>query len=202
MATNAVRRMLPLWVLALLLGAAVALAAIATLGSTAQAQQQATNGLSIKKTIQPKTVKVGKTQVYTINIRNTTNSRLTGVVMTDTLPRNVKFIRASTSLQIPGSCRPSGRTVVCGPYALAAGELVTIRIYVKTTKVGTYRNVASVVHNAAEGELGAVPPISNAATHRAVKRDGGGKQRCGVRAEAKKNGAKACVGGVKAKARR
>lgn len=199
MASDSTWRRLPVWVMALL-GAAVALAAIAAFGSTSQAQ--AASDLSISKSIKPKVVNVGQRQVYTINIKNTSGSRLTGVTMRDPLPQNVKFLRASTSLREPGSCKfvRSNRTVVCGPYTLTRAQSFTVKIYVKTTKAGRYVNRAFVSHTTAG--FGAPRPSSDAATHRAVKRDGGDKKRCGVKAVAGNNGATACVGGVKATGRR
>lgn len=202
MANDSTWRRLPVWVTALL-GAAVAVTVIASFGSS---QAQAAPDLSVRKTIKPKEVRVGDNQVYTIRITNNTNTRLKGVTMRDPLPSGVKFLRASTSLQIPGSCRfvkSDNRTVKCGPYVLKRDRSFTVKIYVKAVKAGTFRNVAYVSH---EVGLGATPERSDAATHRAVKvdggdrkRDGGGKKgRCGVEARAGSGGARACVGGVKA----
>lgn len=205
MVSDSTWKRLPVWVMAML-GAAVALAVVATFGSS---QAQAASDLSISKSIKPKVVNVGQRQVYTINIKNTSGSRLTGVTMRDPLPQNVKFLRASTSLREPGSCKfvRSNRTVVCGPYTLTRAQSFTVKIYVKTTKAGRYVNRAFVSHTTAG--FGAPRPSSDAATHRAVKRDGGDKKRdggdkkrCGVKAVAGNNGATACVGGVKATGRR
>jgi uncharacterized repeat protein (TIGR01451 family) len=204
MATSAVRRRPPVWVVAVL-GAVVALAAVAIFGSTVQAQQSPT-ALSISKTVNPTVVTVGQNQVYTIRISNNTGARATNVQMRDPLPANVRFLRASTSLQRPGSCGLNAqRTVVCNlgnlPTTRSAGAQVTIRIYVRTTAVGRYVNRAFVTHT--NVALGAEQPQRNSdtATHRAVK-DNGGKKRCGVKAVGAKPNAKACVGGVKAIAKR
>lgn len=170
MATSTIRRVVPLWVGAVLVGAALALAAIATLGSS---PAQAATGLSISKTIYPKVVTVGERQVYTIKVTNNTGSRARGVKMWDPLPRNVRFIRASTSLRIPGSCglKPD-RTVVCGPYTLTRGQRLTVKIYVKTTRVGRYVNTAYVSHRTAG--FGVASVSSDSAHHRAVvKKDSG-----------------------------
>lgn len=190
---DTVRRGLPVWVMALI-GAAVALAVVVIFGSS---QAQAAADLSINKSINPQRVYVGQQQVYTINIKNTSGRQLEGVTMRDPLPQNVKFLRASTSLREPGSCRfvRSNRTVVCGPYDLTRGQSFTVKIYVKTTRAGNYKNVAYVSHTTIG--FGGPRQNSDAATHRAVKRDAN-KQRRGVKATATKKGAKACVGGVKA----
>lgn len=187
---NTVRRRLPVWLMAVL-GAALALAAVAAFGSS---QAQAAPELAVDKSIKPQRVQVGEQQVYTINIKNNSGGRLTGVTMRDPLPRNIKFLRASTSLREPGSCKfvRSNRTVVCGPYTLTRGQSFTIKIYVKPTAQGRYRNVAYVSHNTTD--FGGPRESSDGARHRAVK-DG---KRCGVKANANKNGASACVGGVKA----
>lgn len=202
MASSSVWRRPPVWMVAVL-GAVVAFAAVAIFGTTAQAQSSAT-ALSISKTVKPKVVTVGQNQVYTIRISNNTGARATNVRMTDPLPRNVRFIRASTSLRRPGSCGLNAqRTVVCNlgnlPTTRSAGAQVTIKIYVKTTRVGRYVNRAFVTHT--NTGLGATQRNSDTAAHRAVKR-GAGKLRCGVKAVGAKPGAIACVGGVKAIAKR
>lgn len=194
MLTTTTGRRVPLWAM-VLVGAACALAAVGILGVSAQAQDEATPPLTIKKTIKPQTVQVGKQQVFTIKITNNTGARRSGVTMRDPLPQNVHFIRASTSLQIPGSCRfvQSNRTVVCGPYTLARGQSFTVNIYVKPTQAGKYLNTAHASYTL-PGGLGAAPEASDSARHRAVKDRKDRKDRCGVRA----SGGSACVGGVKA----
>jgi uncharacterized repeat protein (TIGR01451 family) len=185
---DTVRRRLPVWIIAML-GAIVALGAVAAFGSS---QAQAAPELSIDKRIKPKVVEVGEQQVYIIDIKNTSGRQLTGVEMRDPLPKNVKFLRASTSLREPGSCRfvRSSRTVECGPYTLTRGQSFTVKVYVKTTERGRYKNTAFVSHTT-EG-FGGTRESADSARHRAVKDD---KQRCGVNAN---NGANACVGGVQA----
>lgn len=181
-----------------LVAALVAAVALAAFGAS---QAQAATALSITKSIKPKVVTVGEQQTYTIEITNNTGARATGVEMRDPLPRNVRFIRASTSLHRPGSCGARSGTVTCDLGTLSNGQKVIIKIYVKTTETGSYKNTAYVTHT--NEELGASEPQKNSdsARHRAVKedRDGGGKRHCGgVKAGAGGDGAKACVGGVRA----
>ena len=179
-----------------LLAAALAAVAVAAFGASADAQ--AATALSISKSIKPKVVTVGDKQTYTVKITNNTGARATDVEMRDPLPRNVRFLKASTSLHRPGSCGAKSGTVTCDLGNLSKGEKVTIKIYVKTTEAGRYKNTAYVSHT--DAQLGATPQNSDSARHRAVKedRDGGGKRRCsGVKAGAG-DGARACVGGVRA----
>ena len=170
MTPSTMRRGLPLWVITVLVGAALALAVIATSGSS---PAQAATALSISKTIHPRVVTVGERQTYIIKITNNTGHRVRGVKMWDPLPKKVRFIRASTSLRKPGSCEfvRSSRTVWCGPYTLTRGQRFTVKIYVKTTKVGRYVNTAYVSHRTAGFRTASVS--SDSAHHRAVKDDGG-----------------------------
>lgn len=182
-----------------LLAAALAAVAVAAFGAS---DAQAAGALSISKSIKPKVVTVGDNQTYTINITNNTGARATDVEMRDPLPRNVRFIRASTSLHRPGSCGAKAGTVTCDLGNLSNGEKVTIKIYVKTTEAGRYKNTAYVSHT--DAQLGATPQNSDSARHRAVKEDrdgrGGGKRHCGGVKAGAGDGARACVGGVKANA--
>lgn len=183
--------------LATALATAVALVAVAAFGAS---QAQAATALSITKSIKPKVVTVGEQQTYTITITNNTGARATDVEMRDPLPRNVRFIRASTSLHRPGSCGAKGGTVTCDLGNLSNGQKVIIKIDVKTTEAGRYKNTAFVTHT--NEDLGATEPQKNtdSARHRAVKedRDGGGKRHCGGVKAVAGDGARACVGGVRA----
>lgn len=202
-ATTAGRR-LPAWTIVALTAALAAIAVLA-FGSASQAQAVGAD-LAISKSISPKVVTVGEQQVYTIKITNKTGSRARDVQMRDPLPKNVRFIRASTSLHRPGSCDLGAqRTVVCDLGNLDVNQSVIIKIYVKTTEAGSYKNTASVTHSTTELDA---TNNTDSASHRAVKkdRDGGGKHHhggkrhhhCGVKASAGGGGAKACVGGVRA----
>lgn len=198
--TTTTGRKHPVWTM-VSLAAALAVIAVLAFGGASQAQPVGAANLVISKSISPKTVTVGQQQVYTIQITNKTGSTAKQVQMTDPLPQNVQFIKASTSLQKPGSCGLNAqRTVVCNLGSLDVNQGVTIKIYVKTTKAGSYTNTARVTHSTTELDAS---NNRDSASHRAVEkdRDGGGKRhhhRCGVKAIAGGGGATACVGGVRA----
>jgi uncharacterized repeat protein (TIGR01451 family) len=153
---NMTRRRFPVWAMTLL-GAAFALVAVVLAsfaGGAAQAQDVGTDhraaDLHITKVVKPKSVPVGRTQTFVINVTNERGSRARGVVVTDRLPRVVNFVRASTSRHVPGSCGKSGRTVTCNLGALRVGGSVTVKIFVKPTDPGRYKNRANVEHRTAE----------------------------------------------------
>ena len=123
--------------------AAAALLVVA-LGSTAGAQEKRAVDLVLQKTVSPKTVQVGDQQAFTIRIANRGTTRAEAVRMSDPLPSAVRFIRASTSRHVPGSCGIDDRVVVCRLGNLGPGEAVTAKIYVKTVRAGAYTNRAFV----------------------------------------------------------
>ncbi len=114
------------------------------------ANAAAATDLRINKTVEPKLVTVGDNQTFTITVKNTTSRNATNVKVTDPLPTNVRFIRASTSLQKPGSCGEINRTVECDLGTLQGGERVTIKIVVKNVQAGDYVNRAFVSHKSTE----------------------------------------------------
>lgn len=137
-----------LWVAALLAGT---LATIATLlmafGSTAGAQTAQGPDLALKKTVYPKSVQVGELQTFTIRITNEGTARAEGVRMKDPLPSKVRFIRASTSREVPGSCGIEDRVVKCRLGTLRPDRTVTVKIYVKPVVAGSYTNRAYVSYS-------------------------------------------------------
>ena len=64
--------------------------------------------------------------------------------MTDPLPSKVKFIKASTSREVPGSCGIEDRVVKCRLGTLRPDQTVTVKIYVKPVVAGSYTNRAYV----------------------------------------------------------
>jgi uncharacterized repeat protein (TIGR01451 family) len=142
----------PLWALALLLAAALAVAAVATFGAgSARAQDEAGSAdLTVTKTVQPRQVTVGDNQTFTIKVTNARGGTATEVHMTDPLPTQVRFIRASTSRQVPGSCGQVQRIVVCDLGNLVVGRTVTVRIFVQAVEAGRYTNRAFVNHSTDE----------------------------------------------------
>jgi hypothetical protein len=67
--------------------------------------------------------------------------------MTDPLPNEVKFIRASTSGHRPGSCDARAGTVTWDLGNLRRDRTVIVKIVVKNVEAGRYTNRASVTHN-------------------------------------------------------
>ena len=138
-------RAVPLWAIALFGGALVATAVLVFFGGAAQAQTAQGVDLVVDKTIQPRSVQVGERQTFTITVTNEGTRRARAVRMTDPLPTAVRFLRASTSRQVPGSCGiDEQRTVVCRLGALRPDRTVTVRIFVRTREAGRYTNRASV----------------------------------------------------------
>ena len=158
MVTNAARRKGSVWAM-VCLGVALVAAALAAMvlspgtTTTAQAQVEAQHpaaDLHIRKTVKPRVVPVRHKQTFNIRVTNEGNRRARNVTMSDPLPNAVKFVRASTSRHVPGSCGTSRRTVVCRLGTLRVGALVTVKIIVKPTKNGGYLNRAFVEHTTGE----------------------------------------------------
>ena len=126
-----------------LMAGALAVALLAVLGGgTAGAQEARSFNLDVDKSVSPRTVQVGERQVFTVKITNWGSTRARGVRMTDPLPREVKFLRASTSREVPGSCGIEDRVVECRLGALRADKTVTVKIYVRPVVAGSYVNRA------------------------------------------------------------
>jgi uncharacterized repeat protein (TIGR01451 family) len=96
--------------------------------------------LDVDKTVHPKTVQVGDCQTFTIRIINHGSTRAERVRMRDPLPSKVRFIRASTSREVPGTCGIEVRVVTCRLGTLRADRTVTITIYVRPVVAGSYTN--------------------------------------------------------------
>ncbi len=137
-----------LWVVALLAGALAASAALLmALGGTAGAQTARGLDLALTKSVYPKTVRVGDQQTFTIRITNEGTRRAEGVNMKDPLPSKVRFVRATTSREVPGSCGIENRVVECRLGNLGAAKTVTVKIYVKPVVAGPYTNRAYVSYS-------------------------------------------------------
>ena len=114
-------------------------------GGTAGAQTaQGGPDIALKKTVYPKAVQVGERQTFTISITNEGTGRAEGVRMPDPLPSKVRFIRASTSREVPGSCGIEDRVVACRLGTLGVDKTVTVKIHVKPVVAGSYTNRAYV----------------------------------------------------------
>lgn len=136
---------------AAVIAAVIAAALLAALGSTAGAQEARGVDLAVKKTASPKTVQVGERQVFTVRITNGGSTRARGVKMRDPLPSAVRFVRASTSRQVPGSCGIDDRVVQCRLGTLRADRTVTVKIHVRPVVAGSYTNRAFASFRNANG---------------------------------------------------
>jgi uncharacterized repeat protein (TIGR01451 family) len=141
MTGNATRRTVRMWAGVLLAGA-LAAALLALGGGAAGAQEARSVDLAVKKTVSPKSVQVGERQVFTVRVTNGGSTRARGVRMTDPLPRDVRFLRASTSRKVPGSCGIEDGVVKCRLGALRADRTVTVKIHVRPVVAGSYVNRA------------------------------------------------------------
>ena len=140
MTGNATRRTVRVWAGVLL---AAALAALLALGGGAAGAQEARSvDLVVKKTVSPKSVQVGERQVFTVRITNEGSTRAEGVRMRDPLPREVRFLRAETSREVPGSCGIEDRVVECRLGKLRPDRTVTVKIYVRPVVADSYVNRA------------------------------------------------------------
>lgn len=128
------------WLLALV---AVAVLGFAVTGAAAPAGSA---DLKITKTDSPDPVNVGATLTYTIAVENLGPDAATGVTVTDTLPKGVDFVSATTTL---GKCAQQARKVTCTLGSMPAptinyGPAPTITIEVTPRQAGTITNTASV----------------------------------------------------------
>jgi uncharacterized repeat protein (TIGR01451 family) len=124
--------------------ALVLMAYMVVFGTAAGAQTAQGVDLNVKKSVSPKVVAVGERQTFTIKVTNEGNRRARNVTMSDPLPGKVKFVRASTSRHVPGSCGLDDRTVVCHLGTLRPGKTVAVWIVVRTVEAGDYTNRAFV----------------------------------------------------------
>ena len=141
MTGNVTRQTVRVWV-GVLLAAALAAALLALGGGAAGAQEATSVDLAVKKTVSPKSVQVGERQVFTVRITNEGSTRGEGVRMRDPLPREVRFLRAETSREVPGSCGIEDRVVECRLGTLRADRTVTVKIYVRPVVADSYVNRA------------------------------------------------------------
>ena len=115
---------------------------VALVGGAANAQEARSVDLDVRKTVSPKTVEVGERQVFTVKVTNDGTTRAERVSMRDPLPSKVRFIRASSSREVPGSCGIEDRVVKCRLGTLRADEMETVKIYVRPVVAGSSTNRA------------------------------------------------------------
>ena len=132
-----------LWAATLVAGALAAVGALLlVLGGAAGAQEARFVDLDVEKTVNPTTVQVGDPQTFTVRITNDGTTRAERVRMRDPLPSKVRFIRASTSREVRGSCGIEDRVVTCRLGTLRADRTVTVKIHVRPVAAGSYTNRA------------------------------------------------------------
>jgi len=83
----------------------------------------------------------GTNFTYTLAAKNQGANDASGVVITDTLPSQVKYVSSSIT---SGSCSQASKTVTCNVPQINAGVTVTASIVVTADKSGTASNTASL----------------------------------------------------------
>ena len=150
MTGNATRRTARVWAGVLLAGGAAG-ARVGPRGGAAGGGEGGSRDVAGTKPVTPKVVQVGERQVFTVDITNGGSTRAEGVRMRDPLPREVRFTRAETSREVPGSCGIEDRVVECRLGTLRAGRAVTVKIYVKPVVADSYVNRAYASFRNANG---------------------------------------------------
>ena len=87
-------------------------------------------------------VAYGSSLTYTISVRNTGANDASGVVVTDTLPSEVDYVSATSSL---GTCSRIGDAVTCDLGRVNAGVTATATILVTAEEDGAATTTATVV---------------------------------------------------------
>ena len=97
--------------------------------------------LSIVKTASDQTVRLGETVTYTLTARNKGPGLARGVVVTDSLPRQLTLIGARTPV---GTCTSRGDDVRCELGTLAEGQQVRVIVTARAIATGRTVNVGVV----------------------------------------------------------
>jgi uncharacterized repeat protein (TIGR01451 family) len=93
------------------------------------------------------TVAEGGNAVYTIKVTNTGSSTATGVVLTDTLDANLKYVSATTT---QGSFSQLNGVVTFDLGTIAGGATATLTVTARTLEDGTVTNSAAVTSTSAD----------------------------------------------------
>ena len=118
--------------------------------------------LALTLTATPDPVNEGNALMYTINATNVGPARASGVVVSDTLPAGVTFVRASGA---GWSCSFTNGVVTCTRASLAVGAAPPIAVVVTPTKQGILTNTVSIMAN----ELELTPGNNMASTQTTVQ---------------------------------
>jgi uncharacterized repeat protein (TIGR01451 family) len=97
--------------------------------------------LALTKSDAPDQVTQGSNLTYSIQVANQGANDASGVVVTDTLPKEVDFISAAAS---GGTCQEDKGVVTCNLGQVNAGTTATVTIVVRTKNSGTISNAAAV----------------------------------------------------------
>jgi uncharacterized repeat protein (TIGR01451 family) len=97
--------------------------------------------LALTKSDAPDPVSQGSNLTYTIQVPNQGANDASGVVVTDTLPKEVDF---GSAIPSSGTCQESKGVVTCNLGQLNAGVTATVTIVVRAKNSGTISNTASV----------------------------------------------------------
>jgi len=106
--------------------------------------------LAVFKVDAPDPITIGGNLTYTLTLTNRGPSAASGVVLSDTLPANLSFVSATSSL---GSCTNSGGTITCELGAMTNTSRATITIVATTIVAGRITNSASVVSATSDPNL-------------------------------------------------
>jgi uncharacterized repeat protein (TIGR01451 family) len=97
--------------------------------------------LSLQVDAYPDPILAGSKLSLAITVENNGPSAAAGVVLTDTLPIGVEFVRAEVG---QGTCEENAGQVLCDLGVLSSGHSAEITIVVRTTAGGTLTNTAQV----------------------------------------------------------
>lgn len=102
--------------------------------------------LAVTMTDTPDPVKKGAKLTYSIAVTNNGPQAASGVMLSDVLPSNVVFEKATTT---QGTCSGTA-SVTCSLGSLASGAIANVQIVIKPMSTGTIGNSASVTGNEAD----------------------------------------------------
>jgi len=126
---------------------AVALLAVAAIANVGAAAPSDSANLKITKADSPDPVRIGGQLTYTIGVEDLGPAPVTGVTVTDNLPKGVSLVSATGP---SGACATQGGKVTCAIGSLTptavnyGGSPATVTIVVAPNKTGTIRNTAIV----------------------------------------------------------
>ena len=102
--------------------------------------------LVVTLTDAPDPVQVGENITYTMTVSNNIDRPAANVVLTNTLPANVSFVSATSTI---GTCTGTD-TVVCNIGTLPQSQTATVTIVVTAISTGTFDDTATVVSDTPE----------------------------------------------------